>query len=201
MTHAESSYEDKGRLTENGKTQAFELAHSRVASGVFSICSSPADAAIATGKELEIEFEVSLESIEDLVNVKLGKREPSTEDMTKILPSLWRDPEWVPDNGESLMIARERISSYMSRLVGRHKNVGIAIVTHPMIAVLIDTLVMGGAPEVDTWLSMGYASCAAYEYSRDGWVRVSSHDNSYLTQPSTVRDMLPKEILDALDSP
>lgn len=200
MTHAESTYDSLAELTENGRRQAFELAHSRVATGVFAVFTSPAMASVSTAKELEKEFGVLLESVEELANIKLGMKKISKEDLVSVLPRLWKDPEWAPDEGESLMSARRRMSDYMSRLVETHKNVGIAIVTHPILAVLFDTLVLGGLPEVGDWLSMGYCSCAAYEYSNDGWTLVSPHDNSFLTQPSAVRDTLPDEILQAVNS-
>ena len=201
ITHAENDLDNPSELTENGKTQAFELARSRVATGIFTIYSSTMEQAISTAEALREEFGSNLKTAKELIEVRLSKGQPSTEQLIEILPKLWDNPEFEPDNGESLMKARRRISDFMSQIIGKHRGEAIAVVTHPMMAVLFHTLVRGGIPEIADWLDMGYASCAAYEYSKDGWSLVLPHENSFLTTISTVRDRLPLQVLDVLDSP
>jgi broad specificity phosphatase PhoE len=201
MTHAENDLENPDELTEDGKTQAFELARSRVATGVFTIYSSIMGPAISTAEALREEFGANLKTAKELLEVRLAKGYPSSEQLVEIIPKLWKDPEFEPKNGESLLKARRRLSDFMSQIIGKHRGEAIAVVTHPMMAVLFHTLVRGGIPEIADWLEMGYASCAAYEYSKDGWSLVLPHENSFLTATSTVRDRLPSEVLDAIESP
>ncbi|MFX1369481.1 MAG: histidine phosphatase family protein [Promethearchaeota archaeon] len=201
VTHAENDPENPSELSENGKTQAFELARSRVATGVFTIYSSTMGQAISTAEALREEFGANLKTAKELIEVRLGKDQPSPEKLIEILPKLWEDPDYEPSNGESLMNARKRLSDFMNQIIGKHKGEAIAVVTHPMMAVLFHTLVRGGIPDIADWLAMGYASCAAYEYSKDGWSLVLPYENSFLTTISVVRDRLPTEVLDSLDSP
>ncbi|MFW9799564.1 MAG: histidine phosphatase family protein [Candidatus Thorarchaeota archaeon] len=188
-----------GGLTDTGKNQVVELARSRVVSGVTSIYSSPAKDAQATAKILGKEFRAKVKTKECLEEVRTGRRTLSTDEMAQVLPEMWRNVDHRPRNGESLMEARHRLAKCVGEFAGKHRGESIAIVTHTIMATLFHTLVKGGNPSIKEWMEMGYASCAAYEYSKGGWSLVMSPDNSFLTEATVVRETLPSEVIDGLN--
>lgn len=187
-------------LSEVGRNQVVDLARSRVVAGVTMVYSSSAKDTAQTAKILSKEFGAKTSTRDCLKEVETGKSRLSTEELTMILPEMWKDTDYQPEKGESLMDARHRLASCVSEFSAKHSGDSIAIVTHTMLATLFHTLVKGGDPTVEEWLAMGHASCAAYEYAKGGWTLVMPPDNSFLTQITVVRDILPPEVVEALTS-
>jgi hypothetical protein len=52
-------------------------------------------------------------------------------------------------------------------------------------------MIVGGDPQVEDWLYSGFASCASYEYSKDGWTLIMPPENSFLSDPTDVSTSLP----------
>ena len=192
--------DDSGGLSEMGKNQVVDLARSRVVARVTMVYSSSAKDTSTTAKILSKEFGARTTTKDCLGEVKLGKGSLDTEELAEILHEMWKDTDYQPENGESLMEARHRLADCVSGFSGKHKGDSIAIVTHTMVATLFHTLVKGGDPSVNEWLEMGHASCAAYEYAKGGWTLVLPPDNSYLTEMTVVRDVLPSEVIETLTS-
>jgi probable phosphoglycerate mutase len=192
--------DESGGLSEVGKNQVVDLARSRVVAGVTMVYSSSAKDTSTTAKILSKEFGAKTNTKDCLGEVKVGKGTLSTEKLAKVLQEMWKDTDYQPEKGESLMNARHRLAECVSGFSGKHKGDSIAIVAHTMLATLFHTLVKGGDPSVDEWLKMGHASCAAYEYAKGGWTLVMPPDSSYLTEMTAVRDVLPPEVTKALTS-
>jgi len=192
--------EESGGLSEVGKNQVVDLARSRVVAGVTRIYSSSTRNTEATAKILSKEYGAKAIKKDCLEEVKLGKGRLSAEELARILPKMWKDTDFQPEHGESLMDARHRLAECVSKFSAKHSGDSIVIVTHAMLATLFHTLVKGGDPTVEEWLTMGHASCAAYEYAKGGWTLVMPPDNSYLTEMTAVRDVLPPEVIEALTS-
>ena len=201
IVNGETELDKIDRLTARGKNQVVELARSRVATGIQIIYSAANGAVRETAKILSDEFSIDAKKKDCFEDVKLGKGNPNSQVLAETLPDLWNDIDHAPEKGESLMMARKRLAECMRGLIGRHRGNSIAIILSPTMAVLFHTLVVGGDPNLDDWLETGHASCAAYEYAKDGWTLIMPLDNSFLLDGSTVRDSLPLEVKDALGIP
>jgi broad specificity phosphatase PhoE len=201
ITNGEADVNKLDRLTARGKNQVVELARSRVATGIQIIYSASNGATRETAKILSDEFKVDAKKKDCFEDVKLGKGNSNAQVLADTLPELWNDVDHVPDKGESLMIARRRLAECIRGLIGRHRGNSIAIILSTTMANLFHTLVVGGNPNLDDWLATGHASCAAYEYAKDGWTLIMPPDNSFLIDGNTVRDTLPDEVKDALGIP
>jgi broad specificity phosphatase PhoE len=198
ITNGESSVEKLRTLTNRGKSQVEELARSRVATGIQVIYYASNDVTTETAKILSDEFKVEAKKKDCFHDVKVGRGTPNAQLLANTLPNLWNDVEHIPDNGESLMMARQRLADCIRVLIGRHQGNSIAVILSPTMSLLFYTLVRGGEPNMDDWLEIGHASCASYEYAKDGWTLVMPPDNSFLVEGNTVRDTLPTEVKDAL---
>jgi broad specificity phosphatase PhoE len=198
ITHGETEGQGSERLSEKGQNQIAELARSRVATGVHAIFTSTMKEAAATAEILAKEFGVTVESRPCLVDAAISKGRPSPRQLADRLPIMWDDVNHTPIGGESFNVARRRFGDCMN-YVGE-KSVGdtVAVVTHPLIAALFLSMVKGGGPILEDWLYMGHASCATYEYSSGGWSLVMPPDDSYLSETTSVADMLPRDLLHRL---
>ncbi|RLI49556.1 MAG: hypothetical protein DRO73_06045 [Candidatus Thorarchaeota archaeon] len=189
---AETEGIDSDKLTKRGQSQLNEIIRSRVISTISRVYSSPKKSALKTAGALRREFEVPVQVEDDLTELSLG-RPSSQEELGQVLRSLWEDHDFAPRGGESIHQATERISECMNRIVSQHQADSIAVVTHPLVAILFVRLVSGGIPLMEEWLSVGHASCGAFEHQRRSWTMIMPLDNSFLTSPSTVEDSLPEE--------
>ncbi|MFX1262090.1 MAG: histidine phosphatase family protein [Promethearchaeota archaeon] len=201
ITSGETDVNRLDRLTARGKNQVVELARSRVATGIQIIYSASNGAARETAKILSDEFQVDAKKKDCFEDIKLGKGSLNAQILAETLPDLWNDVDHVPETGESLMMARHRLADCIRGLIGRHRGNSIAIILSTTMTILFHTLVVGGDPNLDDWLETGHASCAAYEYTKDGWTLIMPPDNSFLVEGNTVRDTLPDEVKDALGIP
>jgi broad specificity phosphatase PhoE len=201
IASGETDIDKPDRLTARGKKQVVELARSRVATGIQIVYSAPNGAARETAKILSDEFQVDAKKKDCFEDIKLGKGTLNAQVLAETLPDLWNDVDHVPEKGESLMMARQRLADCVRGLIGRHRGNSIAIILGSMMTVLFYTLVVGGDPNLDDWLETGHASCAAYEYAKEGWTLIMPPDNSYLVEGNSVRDTLPNEVKDALGIP
>ncbi|MHA2193843.1 MAG: histidine phosphatase family protein [Candidatus Thorarchaeota archaeon] len=198
ITNGETDVEKLDRLTDLGKNQVVELARSRVATGLQVIYYASNDVTTETAKILSDEFKIEAKKKDCFHDVTVGKGNPNAEQLAKTLPDLWNDVDFAPNKGESLMMARRRLADCVRGLIGRHRGNSIALILSTTMSVLFYTLVRGGEPNLDEWLETGHASCAAYEYAKDGWTLVMPPDNSFLVDGNTVRDTLPDEVKDSL---
>jgi len=198
ITHGETEGQSSERLSEKGQGQVAELARSRVATGVHAIFTSPTKEAATTAEILAKEFGATIESRPCFADVAIGKGRASPKQLTDRLPIMWDDVNHTPIGGESFSVARRRFSDCMN-YVGE-KSVGdtVAVVTHPLVAALFLSMVKGGGPILEDWLYMGHASCATYEYSSGGWSLIMPPDDSFLSETTSVADMLPRELLHRL---
>jgi broad specificity phosphatase PhoE len=198
IANGETDVDNVRSLTDRGRNQVVELARSRVATGVQVIYSALDEISKETAEILGAEFKVEVKEKDCFHDIKLGKKNPDAQFLATTLPDLWNDIDFVPDKGESLMVARRRLAECIGGLIGRHRGNSIAIVLSTTMSLLFYTLVMGGDPNIDDWLETGHASCSTYEYAKDGWSLVMPPDNSFLIDGNTVRDALPDEVKDAL---
>ena len=174
------------KLTERGVNQLLEMARSRVATGVRIIYSATDKVAEKSAEILTKEFESKVQKMECLNMVRFGDKSGITKEE---LEKMWQNEEFQPVNGESLAEARERFGTCMGSIVAKHQDDVFAVVVDPLLAVLFYAHITAAPLDIGEWHSMGYASCATYEYSR-GWSVVMPSDNSYLSEPTTVGDTL-----------
>jgi broad specificity phosphatase PhoE len=194
ITVGETEPEDCDSITDKGENQVLELARSRVVAGVRIIYSASSKAAQRTREILSGEFDSEVTQKECLSNVKISRTTKSYHSIEDTLRAMWEDQTHAPDNGESISEARKRFGGCMSEIATRHANDSFAVVADPLIVSLFDSLVTGEPALPESWLEMGFAACATYEYSR-GWSIVMPPDNSYLSEPACVRDTLPDGFL------
>jgi broad specificity phosphatase PhoE len=192
ITTGEADNHDPEKLSERGQNQVLEIALSRVVAGVRAIYSATSKLATRTSKMLAEEFSVKVQKRDCLDDVDIGKK----NDPRETLLEMWKNEEFEPSDGESLLLARERIGQCLNELASKHQDDVFAVVTHPLIGFLFHTLVTAAPLDIDGWLSSGNASSASYEYSRKGWSEVIPPDNSYLSDPTTVDDGLPEGYFD-----
>ena len=103
---------------------------------------------------------------------------------------MWDDPSISVGKGESFLESRKRIGVCITNIAKKNSGNSVAIVTHPVVALLFDSLVCGGDLTQESLMSLGYASCASYEYSKDGWVLVMPFENSFLSEPTCFSDKI-----------
>ena len=199
ITHGEENPENPEKLSERGKNQVDELVRSRVAVGVRKVYSSSQKVAMATAGILRREFNALIEVKDCLSPIAFGKNEKPEEEIVDLLPKMWQDPEYSAKDGESLLQARHRYADCLNHIGRKHSGESVAVVTNPLTSTIILWLVTGGALNLDDFLQMGYAACAAYEYSKEGWILVMPPDDSFLSNPCTVRDGLSSELIKALE--
>lgn len=198
IVHGETLPESPESLSQRGHDQVIELARSRVASGVQIVYTSPLKEAAATAGILAKEFQIKTESKDCLSEASLGKSKSMPRQLTDRLPAMWNDLAHAPPGGESFNTAKRRFGDCMNNIAERSIGGSIAVVSHPIVTALFLSLVRGGPPQLEDWLYLGFASCTAYEYANRGWSLVMPADDSYLTEPTTVKDRLPKDVLQAL---
>ncbi|RLI55167.1 MAG: hypothetical protein DRP09_10665 [Candidatus Thorarchaeota archaeon] len=191
VTHGESETAWGGDLTERGANQVKELARSRVIAGVSAVYSSLSEAAVRTAEIIGEELDCRSGTRECLEGVDSSK---SPEWWKEHIRMMWEDETYQPDDGESFMDLKHRLGDCANGIVTKHPNEGIVIVLDPLTAVLFDNLVTARVILMRDWLSIGHASCASYEYART-WALVIPYDNSFLSDPTTVADVLPDGIL------
>lgn len=184
----EPDKEDPEKLSERGENQVMEIAMSRVVAGVRRIYSATSKIAMSTSKILADDFNAKIQKRDCLDDVNIGKKSDSHQTLLEI----WKDEEYEPSDGESFAFARERFGMCMNEIASKHSGDVFAVVTHPLIGVLFNSLVTAAPLNIANWLSAGYASCASYEYSRKGWSEVMPPDNSYLSDPTSVADGYPE---------
>lgn len=194
ITIGESDGFNSQKLTERGENQLVEMARSRVATGVRELYSATDKITLKSAKILENEFESKIQKVDCLNLVKFGTSLDNMALLGKTLKQMWQDEEFIPDDGESFIEARERFSNCMGNLVAKHKDDVVAVVVDPLMAILFHSHIIAAPLDMAEWHSMGYAACASYEYSR-GWNLIMPPDNSFLSDPTTVGETLQNELL------
>ena len=116
ITNGETDVDNLRKLTQRGKDQVEELARSRVVSGIQVIYYASNDVTTETAKILSDEFKVEAKKKDCFHDVKVGKGTPTAQLLAKTLPNVWNDADHIPDNGESLMMARQRLAECMRGL-------------------------------------------------------------------------------------
>jgi len=182
-------------LSERGANQLVEMARSRVATGARILYSATNKLATDSAKVLAKEFESKIEKIDCFASVNFGKAMDDLDSFGETLKQMWQNEDFHPEKGESFAEARERFGNCIGSIVTKHQDDVIAVVVDPLIAILFHSHVTANPLDISEWNSMGYASCASYEYSR-GWSVIMPPDNSYLSDPTTVGDTLPEKLLD-----
>jgi broad specificity phosphatase PhoE len=180
-------------LTERGENQLFEMARSRVATGVRILYSATNKLATKSADVLAKEFESKIKKKNCLDPVNFGNGSEVLETLSGTLKQMWQDEEFLPEKGESFADAKDRFGTCMGEIVSKHQDDVVAVVVDPLMLVLFHSHVTAAPLDISEWQSMGYAACASYEYSR-GWSVVIPPDNSYLSDPTTVADTLPDDI-------
>jgi len=196
ITHGEVEKEKLRKISERGRNQVTELAHSRLVVGVRTLYCSPSKETIETSEMLRKEFECRIEKRDCLADVRLGFDWDDEEQLRERIPLMWKDENLRSEKGESLADARERIGECMNEIVAKHPGDSVAIVTHPLIATLFFSLVTAAPLDINEWLMSGHASCATYEYANTGWSLLMPSDNSFQSNPSSVADWLPENMFD-----
>ncbi len=181
-------------LTKRGENQLIEMARSRVATGVRLLYTATEKIAVKSAEILADEFESKTKKMTCLDSVKFGNDGNNLDSFRETFKQMWKQEDFVPEHGESFVEVRDRLGNCMGGIVAKHQDDVVAVVVDPLIALLFHSHVAAIPLDMSEWQSFGYASCATYEYSR-GWSVIMPPDNSYLTDPTTVNDTLPEELL------
>jgi len=187
--------QSKKGLSEKGANQVFELARSRLLAGPSKIYSSGEKSCKTTAEVLAKELDTTTSKMDCLKEVDLGIKEIDLKFLKEEMKEMWENLEYSPKSGESLLESQKRISQCIDRLAKAHPDSIIGLVLPPIISILFHTLIVGGVPTINDWFQLGYASCATYEYSKNGWTLVMPPENSFLSEPTYVQDHLSEEDL------
>jgi broad specificity phosphatase PhoE len=182
-------------LTERGENQLIEMARSRVATGVRVLYSATNKLATRSANVLAKEFESKMKRMDCLDIVNFGDSSDNFDTLGEKLKQMWQEEAFHPEKGESFAEAKTRFGNCMGSIITKHQDDVLAVVVDPLMAVLFHSHVTASPFDISEWHSTGYAACTTYEYSR-GWSIVMPPDNSYLSDPTTVRDTLPEGLLD-----
>lgn len=196
ITTGEILDSDSSKLSERGKNQIFELANSRLVTGVRKIYTSSSNNNHETAKILSKEFDVRLDKKSGLDDFKLGISWIEKDELKVVIPSLWNDEDYKFGKGESVIEARERFGECMNDIGRRHPDDSVAVVCDTIMSCIFHSLVTAAPLDINQWLASGFASCATYEYAKTGWTLVMPPDNSYLSDPTCVSDWLPENLFE-----
>ncbi len=190
IAHGEPEDESYEKLGEQGQKQALELAHSRIIGGVSRVYSAPEKIAKETAEILRKEFDVPMVSIDCLSDLNRGKNRFDVD----ILSQLWEDVYAEIKGVECIHEAQSRFGSCMNELVEKHPNDSIAVVAHPLVNTLFNSIVIGGSPQVEDWVYSGFCACASYDVTKKSWSMVMPPDDSFLIEPCSVIEKIPDEV-------
>lgn len=182
-------------LTERGENQLMEMARSRVATGVRILYSATNNLATKSADVLAKEFESKIKKMDCLDIVDFGEGSDDLDSLSETLKKMWQDETFLPEKGESFTEAKTRLGTCMGSIITKHQDDVVAVIVDPLMAGLFHSHVTALPFDISEWHSTGYAACTTYEYSR-GWSVAMPPDNSYLSEPTTVRHTLPEELLD-----
>ncbi|MEM6654713.1 MAG: histidine phosphatase family protein [Planctomycetota bacterium] len=147
-----TEYDQQGRiqgtldipLSEDGRVQAESLADTVRQAAVEAVYASPCQSAQQTAKLLAAAADVKLKSVEKLQNLDYGLWQGMLVDDVKTKqPKVYRQwqeqPETVcPPQGETVTIAKQRVTEALKKIVKRHKpESAIAVVAPEPVASLI----------------------------------------------------------------
>lgn len=185
---------DSNSLSEKGKQQVFELARSRLIAAPSKVYSDSSDACRNSAQIIAKELFTGSSRKDCLSEVNLGISHPDERFLKNELAKMWENLSYAPKGGESLSKAQERVSKCISDIAKTHPESSIGIVLSPIVASLFHRLVVGGKLAIEDWLYSSFASCTTYEYSKNGWSLVMPPESSFLSEPSSVIDTLPKGV-------
>ncbi len=178
-------------LSERGRLQVEELARSRLITSANVIISSKEEVSHVTAEILSRELGSTIETMSCLEDVH-SLRQPDKTSFEEVV-RFWSNKRESDSEGESLKEVMERLMRCIASAVGRYRGGMLVIVLSPALFVIVLHLVNGGRPSMNEWLETGFATCATCEYTRHGWHMVMSPENSFLTESTTVMDMIPPE--------
>ncbi len=193
ISHGQPEELNLEELGERGKQQTSELAYSRIVSGVSRIYSSPSKVTKQTADILKKEFAVQVDIKDCLSNVRLGKDMANPD----VLSTFWSDPYAELKGCECIHEAQTRFGDCLNELVSKHPNDSIAVISHPLVITLFTSFVQGGIPQVEDWVYSGFCACSSYEVTKRSWNLVMPPDDSFLTEPCSVVEVLSDEIKSA----
>lgn len=195
ITHGACEEWGSKNLSDEGKQSIQDLARSRIAVGVRKIYTSPDQPSMKSAEILKEEFMAKSEVSDCLMDLKGSLDEKFLDE----IPKMMEDFDHSPKKIESINNASSRLTECANKIAPKHIGDSIAFVTTPLISTLFHAQVTGDFAIAKQWVSNGFASCAAYEYSRRSWSLVMSPDYSFLVDPVTIRDILPDETIQALE--
>jgi len=184
---------EEDTLTERGKEQARELFRSRLITGPEAIYSGTSGPVIQTADIVSSDFDIPSIMIECLSTGNLRESNALSNKQRKRIVEMWNDFDYAPEKGESMREIQSRFSKCVNELAVNHSGQSIVVVCGSIPFMLFYRLVVGGSPTQDDWLSLGYCSCASYEYSKNGWALLLPPDNTYLSHPTTISDYISAE--------
>ena len=193
ILQGEAILEDPRNLTDRGKNQVFELARSRLVSAPAKVYSSPFKPSKYSAEIMAKELFSKTQRKDCLKELDFGTKKINENILKEYLPLLWNDHDYAPPSGESMRVAQQRFAKCVTQIARIHSENSVAIIAQPIVFTLFHHLVVGGEPQVSEWLDLGFASCATYEYSSDGWTMVMPPESSFLSDPSTIKSSLPPD--------
>lgn len=191
ILHGDSEKEKPRRLTEQGKEQIKELSRSRIVAAPARIYTSSSKACKETADILAKELMSKTEEKGCLAELNLAQKDPDEDYLRDVLPRIWKDQTYAPPSGESIFDAQQRFATCVHSIARAHPENSVAIIAEPLVFALFYRIVVGGETQVEDWLYSGFASCATYEYSKNGWALIMPPENSFLSQPTDVASSLP----------
>jgi probable phosphoglycerate mutase len=178
-------------LTENGRSQARQLAGALRAFPVSAIYVSPLRRAQATAQTIAAEHGLEPVTNENFHNICLGEWEGTPKEEVKArFPELWhqwvRTPESVRIPGaETLAEVRARVSRGLEDLLARHAGQTVAVVTHRSVLKVALATMLG--LERDFFWKFYLDNCSyslVEHHPRLGYTITRLNENCHLENPT-----------------
>ncbi len=173
-------------INDVGHTQVESLASRLAGLPITSVYTSPLKRTCTTAAILAKPFELELEILDDLIEIRVGDWEGlHMDEISRRWPELWRqsriDPsEVVMPNGESFKQVTERSLRAFEAVVAANQGKLAVIVTHDVVIRLIVAHVLGVSNSIYRRIEINNASLSVARIF-DGTARITTlNDTSHL---------------------
>ncbi len=196
ITHAEPDPKKPKQLSERGRSHLQELLHSRLISDVAHVYSGNEKIVLQTAGIIRRFFNAKVSVNECLNDLKSGSK-LTTDQWIKI----WSDYTFEPSGSESINSLVDRVIGCTIKIVKNHPFEIVVLVTSPIVSAALYHFVTGFELTPQMWLEIGIPSCAIYDFTLTQWGLSMPPDNSFLTDPIFVQDILNPQLVEQLQDP
>lgn len=197
VVHADPERDAGDKLSERGRNQVFELAHSRVIADARRIYSSPEKIALNTAGVLRKELDIPIQAEDCLESLDYHSSQFETKRAVEEFQKFWKDQSY-PLSGVSLDNMKNRLMNCLNTLVSTHKDDSIVLVVDPLVGAIIHSLIVGNELQPADWLNIGLGSCATYEHIKRSWTLVMPPDDSFLSSQVPTAEILADDLVEIL---